>query len=100
MHVNLLIKILVQKFTVGVIFKTWCSSKRICLPIKRRKRCGFNLWVRKFPWRRKWHPTPVFLPGKPHGQRSLVGYSPRGLKELTRLSNGTYAFLNQNFKKE
>jgi len=28
------------------------------------------------PWRRKWHPTPVFLPGKPHGQRSLVGYSP------------------------
>ena len=33
-------------------------------------------------WRRKWQPTPVFLPGKPHGQRSLVGYSPRGRKEL------------------
>ena len=33
-------------------------------------------------WRRKWHPTPVFLPGKSHGRRSLVGYSPWGCKEL------------------
>ena len=32
-------------------------------------------------WRRKWQPTPVFLPGESHGQRSLVGYSPRGRKE-------------------
>ena len=32
-----------------------------------------NPWVRKFPWRRKWQPTPVFLPGKSHGQRSLAG---------------------------
>ena len=35
----------------------------------------------RFPWRRKWQPTPVFLPGESHGQRSLVGYSPRGHKE-------------------
>ena len=35
----------------------------------------------KFPWRRKWQPTQVFLPGKPHGQRSPVGYSPWGRKE-------------------
>ena len=35
----------------------------------------------RFPWRRKWLPTPVFLPGKPHGQRSLAGYSPQGHKE-------------------
>ena len=33
-------------------------------------------WVRKIPWRREWQPTPVFLPGKSHGQRSLAGYSP------------------------
>ena len=39
-------------------------------------------WVRKVPWRRKWHPTPVFLPRKFHGQRSLVGYSSCGRKEL------------------
>ena len=38
-------------------------------------------WVGKIPWRRKWQPTPIFLPGKSHGQRSLVGYSPRGSKE-------------------
>ena len=36
------------------------------------RRCGFDSWVRKIPWRRKWQPTPVFLPGKSHGQRSLV----------------------------
>ena len=39
------------------------------------KRCKFDPWVRKIPWRRKWQPTPVFLPGKSHGQRSLAGYS-------------------------
>ena len=38
-------------------------------------RPGFNPWVRKIPWRRKWLPTPVFLPGKSHRQRSLVGYT-------------------------
>ena len=41
-------------------------------------RKGFNLWIGKFPWSRKWQPTPGFLPGKSHGQRSLVGYSPWG----------------------
>ena len=45
-------------------------------------RCGFDLWVGKIPWRRKWQPTPVFLPGESHGQRSLAGYSPWGGKEL------------------
>ena len=38
------------------------------------KRLGFNPWVGKIPWRRKWQPTPVFLPGESHGQRSLWGY--------------------------
>ena len=37
---------------------------------------GFNPWVRKIPWRRKWQPTPVCQPGKSHGHRNLVGYSP------------------------
>ena len=39
-------------------------------------------WVRKIPWRRKWQPTPAFLPGESHGQRSLAGYGPLGPKEL------------------
>ena len=42
---------------------------------------GFDPWVGKIPWRRKQHPTPVFLPGEPHGQRSLAGYSPLSCKE-------------------
>ena len=41
----------------------------------------FNPWVSKILWRRKWQPTPVLLLGKCHGQRSMVGYSPWGLKE-------------------
>jgi len=38
--------------------------------------------VRKIPWKRKWLPAPLFLPEEFRGQRSLVGYSPRGCKEL------------------
>ena len=38
-------------------------------------------WVGKIPWRREWQPTPVFLPGESHGQRSLAGYNPRGREE-------------------
>ena len=45
------------------------------------RRHGFDPWVGKVPWRRKWQPTPVFLPGKSHGQRGLVGYSPWGHRE-------------------
>ena len=41
-----------------------------------------HIWVGKIPWRMKWQPTPVFLPGESHGQRNLVGYSPQGCKEL------------------
>ena len=48
----------------------------------RPKRHWFDCWVRNIPWRRKWQPTPVFLPGKSYGQRSLAGYSPWGCKEL------------------
>ena len=44
-------------------------------------RCRFCPWVWKIPWRREWQPTPVFLPGKSHRPRSLVGYSAWGCKE-------------------
>ena len=62
----------------------WLSGKESSYQCKRQ---GFDPWVRKIPWRRKWQPTPVFLPGQSHGQRSLEGYSPRGCKSQTRLSN-------------
>ena len=48
---------------------------------RRLGRHGFDPWVRKMPWRRAGQPTPVFLPGESHGQRSLVGCSPGGHKE-------------------
>ena len=60
----------------------WHSGKESACQCRRPKKCRFDPWVRKIPWRRKWKPTPVFLPGKFHGQRSLVGYSPWGCKEL------------------
>ena len=55
------------------------QRERICLQCKRH---GLDPWVGKIPWRRKWQPTPLFLPGKSHGQRSLEGYSPRGRKRV------------------
>ena len=42
----------------------------------------FDPWVGKIPWSRRWPPTPVFLPGKSQGERSVVGYSPQGRKDL------------------
>ena len=45
---------------------------------------GFDPWVRKIPWRRKWQPTPVFVPGKSHRQKILAGYSPWGCKRVKR----------------
>ena len=56
----------------------WLSGKESACQCRRPKRCRFDPWVGKMPWRRAWPPTPVFLPGKSHGQRSLVGYSPWG----------------------
>ena len=64
-----------MNFTLGLL--RWLSRKeyrKVATSAYKCKRCGFDPWVRKIPWRRKWQPTPVFLPGKSHGQRSLVGY--------------------------
>ena len=52
------------------------------LQCRRHKRRGFNSWAGKIPWRRKWQPTPVFLPGESHGLKSLEAYRPKGGKEL------------------
>ena len=56
----------------------WLRWKIVCLQCGRPE---FDPWVGKITWRRKWQPTPVLLPEKSHGWRSLVGYSPRGCKE-------------------
>ena len=51
----------------------WCSGKEYAC---QWRRFGFDPWAGKIPWSRKWQPTPVLLPGKSHGQKSTVGYSP------------------------
>ena len=58
-------------------FKFWFASSVVKHP-PAMQRCGFTPWVGKIPWRRKWQPTPIFLPGKFHGQKCLAGYSPWG----------------------
>ena len=61
--------------TEGVFcFPAGTSGKEPACQCRRHKRCGFDPWVGKIPWRRKWQPTPVFLPGESRGQRRLVGY--------------------------
>ena len=57
----------------------WLSGKESAC---QRRRCGFDPWVGKIPWRKKWQPTPIFLPGKSHGQRSLAGCSLWGHKRV------------------
>ena len=62
-------------------FPGGASGKEPACQCRRCKRFVFDPWVRNIPWNRKEQPTPVFLPGEPHRQRSLVGYSPQGCKE-------------------
>ena len=52
----------------------------------------FHPWVRKIPWRRKWQPTPIILPGEFRGLRSLVGYNPQGRKESDMTERLHFAF--------
>jgi len=56
----------------------------------------FNPWIGKIPWRRKWQPTPVFLPEKFHGQRSLVGCIPWGCKESDMIEQSNKLMGNIN----
>ena len=67
-------------------------SVHACMHGRRHQRPGFDPWVGKIPWRRERLPTPVFFPGKSHGQRILAGCSPRGHRE-TRLSDGAHTAL-------
>ena len=66
--------------TVGLFHRAprWHSGQESAWQCRKHKRCTFDPWVRKIPWSRKWQPVPVFLPGKFHGQRSLVGFGPGG----------------------
>ena len=62
-------------------FPGGASDKEPVCQGRRYKRCRFDPWVGKIPWRSAWQPTPIFFSGESHGQRSLVAYSPCGHKE-------------------
>ena len=83
MYYNLILKL---SSTEGL--PRWCSGKestcqcrRMVKSLPAMREIGFDLWFGKIYWSREWQPTPVFLPGKSHRRRSLVGYSPWGHKE-------------------
>ena len=63
------------RFNKSKGFPGGTSGKEPAAQCRRRKRGRLHPWVRKIPWRRAWQPSLVFLPGKPHGQRNLAGYS-------------------------
>ena len=71
---NYVIQVCIFLISALVISESTCQCRR---PRKLR----FDSWVKLIPWRRKWQPTPVLLPGGIHGQRSLAGFSPWGHKE-------------------
>ena len=77
------------------LFFSGTSGKEPTCQCSRCKRWGFNPWVERIPWIRKWQPSPTFLPGKLHGQRSLRGYSPRGQKETWPNTNTLFIWLPQ-----
>ena len=77
----------------GLGFLGGASGRESACPQKTRRR-GFDPWVGKIPWRRKWHLTPVLVPGESHGQRSLAGYSPWVHKESdTTQHTGAHSLL-------
>ena len=76
-------------------FPGGASSKEPIYHCRRCKRHEFDPWARKILWRKAWQPTPIFLPGESHGQRSLAGYSPWGCKEsdITEAFRTHFTFL-------
>ena len=84
------------KLCYVINFPSGSDGKVSCFQCRRP---GFNPWVRKILWRKKWQPTPVLFPGKSQGQRSMVGYRPRGRKELdtTERLHFTYVIIYSLF---
>ena len=66
---------------MGSGLSRWLGGKEPICQCRKHRKHGFDPWVGKVPWRRKWKSTPVSLPGRSHEQRSLAGCSPWGHKE-------------------
>ena len=90
-------------YTKTLSLPRWHSGKESACQCKRFKRRGFDPWVRKIPWRRKWQPALAFLPGQFPGQRSPEGYRPWGHRvshdsaaEHTQHNTSTLAIFKPN----
>ena len=84
-------------WSYGKEFPGGANGKEPSSQCRRHKSCGFNLWVRKIPWRKPRQPTPVFLPGESPWAEEPGGYSPGGHEELDtteRLSTAQYILLS------
>ena len=68
----------------------WLCGEESAQQCRRCRRCGFDPWVRKIPWNRKWQHTQLFLPGKSHGQRACRATVHGVPKSQTRLSDRAY----------
>ena len=77
---NIYIHIYIYIYLICILY--WSILAQTIKNLPKVQQIRFNPWVGKTPWRGKWQHTPVFLPGKSHGQRSLVGYSPWGHKRV------------------
>ena len=93
--------LIIREIQMKTIMRYHLTSVRMAVPKQQvwvrtwRKGNSSTLWQR-----RQWHPTPVLLPRKPHGWRSLVGCSPWGTKSQTRLSDFTFTFHFHALEKE
>ena len=90
-------QILIQKSIRRKGFPGGTSGKEPTCQCRRHKRSWFHPWVGKVLWRRKWQPTPIFLPGESHGQRSLAGYSPWGHKESDTTEATEHTHIRKKF---
>ena len=95
-------KACVGRWHLAFGFPRWRSGEESSCQCRGSKRCKFDPWVGKIPWSRKWQPTPLFLHGEFHGQRSLVDYSPWSHEEwnttnTTLLVNTFTTFLYLHF---
>ena len=73
------------QLSISIGLPRWLSGKESACQCRTCRRHLFNPWFGKIPWRRNWQHTPVFLPGKSHGQRGLAGNSQQGHKKSDKI---------------
>ena len=86
--------ILTKAYNSYIGLPRWLSGKEFASQCRSQRRHKFDPWVRKIPWRRTWKPTPAFLLGELHGQRTLTDYKPWLCKEPDTTEHTWWCFIN------